>query len=388
MRNILIITAGATPQIVTETVWALLKREPQFAPAAIHLVTTAHGRQVFARELLGADGRLAALFRCCGVEPVEPEIHLPQADSGGELADIRTAEECAAYANTVSRLIMRYAANPDTRIHVSLAGGRKTMSYFAGAAISLFGRDQDELSHVLIEPEHFEQCLDFWHPGQPEGEVHHRNGRDVHNPADAHVGIAYIPFLRLSHALPDGAFTGGKLDYRDVLQHLQESLDARQVRLIPSTRTLAVGPYEVTLRHREFALYRLVAAARLEGWPGAGPDGLGPEHRGWITYDQLLDLGGPTLRRFFECYDEVYRSGTEETENFREFAHIKLAAGLRNEVREPFMQTLAKLNNQIEAKIANPSIRARVRIASAGRNPKRFGLALAPEEIEIDDSWA
>jgi len=386
MKNILIVTAGATPQIVTETVWALLKREPQFAPAAIHLVTTAHGRGKFAEELLGPEGRLAALFRHFHTEPVIPTIHLPEA-GGKELTDIRTAEECAAYANTVSRLIRRYANDADTRIHVSLAGGRKTMSYFAGAAISLFGRDQDELSHVLIEPEHFEQCLDFWYPGQPEPEVHHRNGREVHCPAGARIDIAYIPFIRLSHILPDGAFAGDKLDYGDVLQHIQESLNARLVRLIPDRRVLTAGPYEVSLRHREFALYRLAAAARLEGWAGTGPEGIGPQHKGWITYDQLLDLNGTTLRRFFEFYDEVYRSGTEEIEKFREFLRNKLGAGLLREAREPFMQTLAKLDNQIETQIANPSIRARVRIASAGRNPRRFGLALPPEAIEIDDSW-
>jgi CRISPR-associated protein (TIGR02584 family) len=387
MKDILIITAGATPQIVTETVWGLLKRKPPFLPAALHLVTTAHGREVFARELLGVEGRLAALFRHCGAEPVEPSIHLPETNGGVELADIRTGEECAAYADTVSRLIRRYAADEKTRIHVSMAGGRKTMSYFAGAAISLYGRDQDELSHVLIEPEYFEQCLDFWHPGQPEREVHDRNGCGLYNPAAAQIEIAYIPFIRLSHILPAGAFAGGGLDYREVLRHVQESLDAQHVRLVPAKRQLVAGPYEVSLPHREFALYRLAAAARRESWPGAGPDGLGAEHHGWISYEQLLDLGGGALRRFFEFYDEVYRFGTDETENFREFVRNKLAAGLRSEVRKPFMEALAKLNKQIEAQIANPSIRARVRIASAGRNPKRFGLGLAPDEIEIDEDW-
>lgn len=385
MKNILIITAGATPQIVTETVWALLKREPPFVPAAIHLVTTAHGRGKFAEELLGPQGRLAALFRHFETEPVIPTIHLPEAD-GRELNDIRTDEECAAYANTVSRLIRRYASDTDTRIHVSLAGGRKTMSYFAGAAISLFGRDVDELSHVLIEPEHFEQCLDFWFPGQPEAKIHHRNGV-TYCPADAGIDIVKIPFIRLSHILPAGAFAGDKLDHRDVIKHVQESLDARLVHLNPARRSLTAGPYEVNLRHREFALYRLAAAARLEGWAGAGPDGIGPQHKGWITYDQLLDLNGPIFRRFFEFYDEVYRSGTEEIDKFREFLSIKLGAGLLREAREPFMQTLAKLDNQIEAQITNPSIRARVRIASAGRNPKRFGLALPLEAIEINESW-
>lgn len=389
MNNILIITAGHTPQIVTETVWALLtQRHPPFVPAAIHLVTTARGREVFKRELLGPDGRLAALCRQHGAEPVAPAVHLPEDAQGRELRDIRTSVECAAYANTVSRLIRRHAADPDACIHVSLAGGRKTMSYFAGAAISLFGRDQDELSHVLVEPEHFEQCLDFWHPDQPEGEVHHRNGKDVYAPADARIAVVSIPFIRLSHVLPKGAFTAARLDYDEILRHVQENLDAGKARLMPARRSFEAGPYEVSLGNRQFALYRLAAAARQEGWPGAGPEGVGPEHRGWLTYDQLLEPGGRAFDQFFRFYDETYRSGTEEVEEFRRYVENKIAGGLIEEARKPFMVALAKLDNQIEAQIANPSLRARVRLASAGRKPARFGLLLAPGEIEIDESGA
>ncbi|MBF4102237.1 hypothetical protein INT80_01850 [Gallibacterium anatis] len=39
-------------------------------------------------------------------------------------------------------------------MHVSIAGGRKTMGFFAGYALSLYGRAQDSLSHVLVSAEY------------------------------------------------------------------------------------------------------------------------------------------------------------------------------------------------------------------------------------------
>jgi CRISPR-associated protein (TIGR02584 family) len=34
---------------------------------------------------------------------------------------------------------------------MSIAGGRKTMGFYAGYALSLYGRAQDRMSHVLVE---------------------------------------------------------------------------------------------------------------------------------------------------------------------------------------------------------------------------------------------
>jgi len=39
--------------------------------------------------------------------------------------------------------------DPNIQLHVSLAGGRKSMRFFAAYALSLWGRDIDRLTHVL-----------------------------------------------------------------------------------------------------------------------------------------------------------------------------------------------------------------------------------------------
>jgi CRISPR-associated protein (TIGR02584 family) len=39
-------------------------------------------------------------------------------------------------------------SDPDSALHVSLAGGRKTMRFFAGYALSLFAFDRNRGPHV------------------------------------------------------------------------------------------------------------------------------------------------------------------------------------------------------------------------------------------------
>ena len=51
-------------------------------------------------------------------------------------------------------------------LHVSIAGGRKTMGFYVGYALSLFARDQDRLSHVLVPPS-LESRQDFFYPPPP-----------------------------------------------------------------------------------------------------------------------------------------------------------------------------------------------------------------------------
>lgn len=45
----------------------------------------------------------------------------------------------------------------------NLAGGRKSMGFYIGYALSLFGRGQDRMSHILVE-EAFETHPEFFYP--------------------------------------------------------------------------------------------------------------------------------------------------------------------------------------------------------------------------------
>jgi len=300
-RSVLICTVGGAPSVVTETVWALLERRPQWVPDAIHLVTTSVGETACADKLTGAGSQLSALFRTHGKSLVDPEIIVPVDENGRPINDIRTQPENVAFANCITQLIKDYAKETGTRLHISIAGGRKTMSSYAQAAISIFGRDQDELTHVLVEPPEFEYSRDFFWPGQsPEKVVvsvkNAKTGQtnnEERNARDARIALVSSPFIRMGLILSEDAFPGGKVEYEKVIDQVQLGLEEDRLVLHCASNELQLGrSHRVRLAPQPFAFYRLLARVRTGGWTGFGPDGAGDRHEGWLSYSSFLLTGG------------------------------------------------------------------------------------------------
>ena len=144
-RNILLAVTGMSPQVVTETLWALAtdKDEP-FIPDAIHILTTAKGREKAIKGLL-VDGHLEALKKdwpqLAKVKFDESCIHVfrrKQEDGGDEIEDITTEEENFCIADTILEHMRQFTKDEHCRaLHVSLAGGYKQMSFYMGYIFSL-----------------------------------------------------------------------------------------------------------------------------------------------------------------------------------------------------------------------------------------------------------
>ena len=66
-RRLLVAVVGMSPQVVTETIWALIK-ERRFCPDEVRLITTCNGRNRALRDLLDpAEGRFHAFCRDYGL---------------------------------------------------------------------------------------------------------------------------------------------------------------------------------------------------------------------------------------------------------------------------------------------------------------------------------
>jgi len=163
-REILVFVAGSTPQVITETIQALVCQQPPIIPDRIHIITTAASKKLITVKLTD-DGILAAL--CMEYEIPTLELHdddfLVLIDrKGSEIKDLWTVEENEEAADQIVRFLRELAANPGTRLHCSLAGGRKTMSYFMGLSFQMVARQWDRLYHVMVSPE-FEKNADFFY---------------------------------------------------------------------------------------------------------------------------------------------------------------------------------------------------------------------------------
>lgn len=230
-RRILLVVSGMSPQILTETLYALTqKREPAFVPTEVHMLTTGSGAEHARLNLLVGSGQFLKFCADYTVDPAifnEARIHCI---TSGErsLDDIRSVAENEAAADFITNFIRTHTADEESALHVSMAGGRKTMGYYAGYALSLYGRPQDRLSHVLVS-EGFEGHRDFYYPTRDSQIIHRQNGPAL-DASRAEVTLAEIPFVRLRSEVPQ-RLLDGEATFGETIQMAQRSLEPQRLHI-------------------------------------------------------------------------------------------------------------------------------------------------------------
>ena len=273
-KHTLLATTGASPQVVTETLHAIHHENLQW-PDDIYLITTSFGKKAAVKGLL-EEGHLQRL--CIELNRPMPAFsgnHVlvtPGAD-GTEVEDARSLPDHEALANFIMTEVRNRTASPDTSLHASLAGGRKTMTFYIGYAMSLFGRAQDTLSHVLVS-EGYENIPDFWFPTQSEAHRYVDNRGRKLDASTAEVTLAPIPFIRHRRNLPQLLLqSDSTVQFADLVQlinlgenrqdiRVSVDLPAQTLRVHNENNTLNV---EITLGLLELAFYTFMARATLKG---------------------------------------------------------------------------------------------------------------------------
>ena len=305
-RRILLCVAGLSPQIVTETLYALtVTGEPRFVPTEIHLLTTAEGAERARLTLLSEEpGWFHRLRQDYGLPEIRftlDTIHILRAADGRPLTDIRELADNEAIADAITATVRALTAEPDSAVHASIAGGRKTMGFYLGYALSLFGRPQDRLSHVLVSRP-FESNPNFFYPA-PVERVIFSNGSDQRplDARDATVMLADIPFVRLRDGLQETLLRDGA-SFSDVVRQAQRNLAAPRLTLDPASCRVRCGETVLRLTPISFAWLAWFARRALEGSPPLHWKRIGPaeveaflaEHRAAL-HDPLADDDHPPI---------------------------------------------------------------------------------------------
>ena len=135
-HRVLIAVSGKSAQILTETLYALIHQEPAFVPTEVHLISTAEGARHASLNLLGDNGWFLRLCRDYQLDPEifdASRIHVISDSEGQALTDIRSPADNEAAADFITGFIRERTDQPDAALHVSMAGGRKTMTLCQGA---------------------------------------------------------------------------------------------------------------------------------------------------------------------------------------------------------------------------------------------------------------
>lgn len=190
------------------------------------------------------------------------------------LEDIRTTEDNRRAGESIFELVRTLISNSES-LHVSLAGGRKTMGFLLGAALQLLGREQDELSHVLVSPP-FESSPEFFYPSAQGREYAFRGpsaGQTYTLPdSHAHIELARLPLIRLGDRLelPRTA-PAGRFD--EAVATARLAVELPMVTLDLATRTLHIGHAAVALTALEAAVYHALLDATLTRCSSCSPRG-------------------------------------------------------------------------------------------------------------------
>lgn len=301
-RTILLAVSGMSPAILTETVWALAKEKPPVIPDDVVVITTTKGASDISAQLLaersewGGVSPWSALRRAILGAKAESDprlqfsaprvIELPDAKRGIKhpADDLRTPADNAAAADFLLEEVRRLTENPDTHVVASIAGGRKTMGALLYAAMSLLGRETDRLTHVLVS-DPYEQCRDFFFPGQLVKEIATRDGRKL-CAADARIDLADIPFVPLRNLFErDLSRRPGSFAALVAEASKQIALaPPKKVRILTDQPKISIDGTEVRFSPREHVLVLLLARECVEGRPPY------PDHpRAHASYQQLAD---------------------------------------------------------------------------------------------------
>ncbi|RLA84489.1 MAG: TIGR02584 family CRISPR-associated protein [Deltaproteobacteria bacterium] len=361
-KEVFVFVLGKTPQVITETIYCLMQQQPPIVPHRIYILTTTEGKRTLEAQLLGS-GPLEGLFREFGHRPLPREdlqIIVFRARDGTPLSDIRTSQDNEAVGDFITTFIKDLARDPRVRLHCSLVGGRKTMGFYLGMALSFFGRPWDKLYHVLVDPK-LESRPDFFYPSpqRPEGE------------SVSLIDLADLPFVRLRDRI-DLTQSG----FRQLVQEGQRAIDLaifqEPVRINLRDSSLTIGGRRVSLSPVLLAFYRVFLLQKVTRCRNPERPYCGPCSGCFLS---LTELSGPSVyNAVLEGLRGIYGPGSGRAENFKN--RWQKRGGIDQDV---ILQYVSKVNRAF--RIADLGIP--YRISPVGKRYKRYGIYLDRSLIRV-----
>ena len=375
-RNILFLVTGMTPQIITETIWALACDEnldDTWVPDEVHVLSTQDGLNQI-RKRLFEDGVFEQFKRDYPIlEQVDfdptTHLHVITDQNGKPLMDLKTPEDNERSADIICEMVKSFTSIDDTSVHVSIAGGRKTMGFYAGYALSLYGRAQDSMSHVLVE-EKFEKASNFFYPTPKEHLVSDRDSKVIGDARDAQVWLAKIPFVRMHEAILPKHQLKKEDSFSEVVQKINESYEDISLEMNTFSRKAIVnGKFIIDdLPPREWAFLNWFADRRKEGKGGViAPSKNSNEKSSNDGQDEYIQ---ELTEEFFDYY---YDHKNDENEDLEVSVDKKFFQGAKSRLQTALKEALG-----IE-------LAAKLDITSDAGKGSPFQLRIAPQAITIND---
>ncbi|MGS2743876.1 CRISPR-associated ring nuclease Csm6 [Halomonas sp. LS-001] len=401
----LLAVTGMSPQVVTETLYGLHEQSNVW-PSRIEIITTQKGKQKVAEGLFD-DGYLAALCDELGMPAYTREqvvIRVVPNAQGEPVDDARTEADAEALGDYIMQTVRDLTVDGSAPLHASIAGGRKTMTFYLGYAMSLFGRLSDSMSHVLVS-EGYEGLPDFYYPTRVSRMIKTFSGQTL-DTANAEVSLADIPFIRQRKQLPEMLrHNDSTMSFRGLVEliNLGEEPERLAIRLDAVTRQVEIYSGDKQLQTVamgglfDWCWYEVVVQATRENDASLrrfAPDGdengsyLGhrvmeklAEHLA-LPYDAERDLR-PQVDEWINHHEQTLEQAGIRPGDFGSNMRFGL------DVSQITTRLNKRLKNRLPTEIAKMVVAAMVfdhqGQKTSGSNNKRggYGLSIAPERIRV-----
>jgi CRISPR-associated protein (TIGR02584 family) len=372
MKTILLAVCGLSPQVITETLFAL--HQTGRTVEAIHIITTQLGKERVLSTLLepGAGYYFRYLreyeqeIRAIDFGP--PTIHTVCDDQGREIADIRDEADNEQLLRTCLDLTFRFTRNPETAVYFSVAGGRKTMSSCLALAAQMYGRSQDRLFHVLVSPE-FESHPDFFYPPKISRLLELRDEKGnpyLKETRYAEVTLVHLPFVSIRERLGE-RYLKKPFDPATLMMSLVREDQVRLVINLVQKKVIFRG-IELDMMPARLALYAFFVLQKKE-----------------------CPLSVPDCSRCTECYldlEGIFRNQKKIANLYGKLAGNRPLeemsdSGITNLNAENFTMYKSRIRQDLQKGFGHYALKD-LEIASTGKRPNtRYGIGMDKGKIEI-----
>jgi CRISPR-associated protein (TIGR02584 family) len=372
MKTILLAVCGLSPQVITETLYAL--HQDQRTVDAIHVITTRSGKEkIYSGLLCGKTGPYYQYLKDFGMNPTDiafghDHIHVITDENGNEIPDITDEKDNERLLKKCLELTFHLTKNPDHAVFFSIAGGRKTMSACLSLAAQMYGRTQDRMFHVLVSPE-FESSRDFYYPPKESREIELMD--ETRQPylkktEFARINLVPLPFVSIRDQLSSDMLKRPK-DPATLMMSLIKDAPSR-LRVNLASRKITHKKMEEDLYPTHMAIYAFFAMLKKACKKGGESCGVCME----------CFLGLPEIMDRKDEITDIYKRicGSRPVEEMSKTGIKKL-----DDIN--FNSYKSKINRVLKNKFGMYAIKD-LEIASIGKRPNtRFGIRMDKSRIEV-----
>lgn len=381
-REILVFVIGTTPQIITETMYAMINREEVIIPDEVYIITTMTGMKCIEEELIKKD-HFRTFCREFAISPdiiKEDSFILISDEESKPLEDIRTKEHNEIAGDTIVNFIKDKTFDMRTRLHCSIAGGRKTMSFYMGSAMQLFGRPWDKLYHVLVSPE-FESNPEFYYKPTKNKtiSIRDRNGNITKtlNTKDAVIDLAELPFIRLREKVP----LYGKT-FKELIRESQQEIDTAMTQPLLTVklkdRIISIGDILIVCEPLPLVLYTYFLRQKLHACVYPNNTYCFDCSECYTHIDVLSNE--EAFEDILRDYTAIYGSLSGMIERFRQIWN-------NNKIdRERIRSGISKINRDIKEALNDGTLSTIYTITSKRRyGDTRYGIQVEKGKIRMEE---